>query len=857
MATISAALAIALEHHRAGRLELAEVVYRQILQADPSHAEAWHLLGVVAHQLGQHQAAVEDISRAIRLDADKAEYHNDLGVTQQAAGQIPAAIAAYERAIQIAPEYADACYNLGNALRTAGELAKAIACYERTVQLKPEFAAAYNNLGNALKDQGQLVEAIASYEHALQIAPDFAEAHCNLGITLQAQGRLPEATVRYRRALQLNPALAAAHNNLGSVLKDQGQLDEAVACCRRAIQLQPHHAEAHSNLAIALQEQGRLDEAIACYERAVQIDPQFDQAFYNLGNAWRCQGRFTESIACFQRAIQLKPAHAAAHRNLGLIAQDQGRLVEAIACYRQAIQADPEFAEAHNSLGLVLQMQNRIDEAIACYQRAIQLKPEFAAAHGNLGMALQSQEKLSEAIVCYRQALQLNPASAQVHNNLGNALKDQGRLAAAIASYRRAIELKPEFAAAHSNLVYTLLFCPGWDAQAIYDEHCRWNREHAADLAARVQPHANDRSPNRRLRVGYVSPFFQEHCQAFFMTPLLSAHDRENFEVFGYADVPGPDSVTAQLRSHADVWRDIAGLTDERIAQLIRDDRVDILVDLTMHMGAGRPRLFARKPAPVQVCWLAYPGTTGLSTIDYRLTDPYLDPPGLSDHFYAEESIRLPDTFWCYDPLTDGPAVNALPALQQGCVTFGNLNNFCKVNKPVLELWARVLRAVEHSRLLMLSPEGDHRREIEQLFEREGVAPDRVTFIARQPRQQYLELYHRIDLGLDTFPYNGHTTSLDSYWMGVPVVTIVGPTVVGRAGLSQLTNLGLTELVAKTPDQFVAIAAGLARDLASLDRLRATLRQRMQQSPLMDALRFAHGIEAAYRTMWQRWCAGQ
>ena len=265
--------------------------------------------------------------------------------------------------------------------------------------------------------------------------------------------------------------------------------------------------------------------------------------------------------------------------------------------------------------------------------------------------------------------------------------------------------------------------------------------------------------------------------------------------------------------------------------------------------------VFARQPAPVQVTFAGYPGTTGLSTIGYRLTDPYLDPPGLYDCCYSEESIRLPDSFWCYDPLDREPPVNSLPAAEKGYITFGCLNNFCKVNPVVLQLWARVLRAVDRSRLIILADKGIHRQHARKLLEDEGVAPDRVTFVGKQPHPLYLKYYHEIDIGLDTVPYNGHTTSLDSAWMGVPVVTLVGSTVVGRAGLSQLMNLGLPELIASSPEQYVQIAAELARDLPRLGRLRATLRERMEASPLMDAARFTRNIEAAYREMWRRWCA--
>ena len=296
------------------------------------------------------------------------------------------------------------------------------------------------------------------------------------------------------------------------------------------------------------------------------------------------------------------------------------------------------------------------------------------------------------------------------------------------------------------------------------------------------------------------------------------------------------------------------GSSHEQLAQHIRDDHIDILVDLALHMPHNRLLVLARKPAPVQLTFAGYPGTTGLAAIDYRLTDPYLDPPGLFDRCYSEESVRLPEAFWCYDPLASQPAVNPLPALERGRVTFGCLNNFCKINAPVLRLWARILKAVDRSRLAILAADGTHRQQALNFLQAEGVTPDRVAFFGPQPRPAYLQLYHRIDLGLDTFPYNGHTTSLDAFWMGVPVVTLAGPTVVGRAGLCQLRNLDLPELIGESAEQFVEIAVRLAGDLPRLSLLRATLRERMQASPLMDASRFARNIEAAYRAMWKRWC---
>jgi len=565
-------------------------------------------------------------------------------------------------------------------------------------------------------------------------------------------------------------------------------------------------------------------------------------------------GRMHEAELIYRQILQVKPDMVEAYFNLGLALKDQNKLDDASACFGQVVRMRPDAVEAQLVLGNVFKDQGRLREAIACYQRVLQLQPENADAHINLGSALQEQGEPDQAVACFQRALELKPDYAEAYNNLGNAWKDQGRFADAIACYRETLRLRPQLAATHSNMVYTLLFCPEYDAQAILEEHHRWNGQHAQPLANLIQPHVNDRSPDRRLRIGYVSPDFYDHVVGRNLLPLFREHDHEQFEVTCYANMPGPDLVTSHFQRDADAWRNVLALTDEQLAQQIQQDRIDILVDLTLHMAGNRLLVFARKPAPVQVTFAGYPGTTGLKAIDYRLTDPFLDPPGHGDQYYTEESIRLPDSFWCYDPITTEPSVNPLPALKKGSVTFGCLNNFCKVNALVLELWARVLTTIEDATLMLLAPEGPARRQTLDLLNQHGIASGRLIFVTPQLRPQYLEFYHHIDIGLDTLPYNGHTTSLDAFWMGVPVITLAGQTVVGRAGLSQLSNLGLVELVADTPDKFVHIAAQLAGNLPRLSMLRGSMRERMQNSPLMDAPRFARNIEAAYRKMWQRWC---
>jgi predicted O-linked N-acetylglucosamine transferase (SPINDLY family) len=605
---------------------------------------------------------------------------------------------------------------------------------------------------------------------------------------------------------------------------------------------------------------GRLQEAEQLYRQVLLQMPDHVMALHLLGVIAQQAGRNEIAVDLIRRAVALKPELAPAHYHLGIALAGTGRFDEAIAAYRRSIGLRADHAESHCNLGTALWEKGQLHEAIAEYRKAIAIQPSLADAHYNLGQALRETGQNDEAIAAYRQVIGLNPSHTQAISNLGSVLSDQGQVDAAIACFRQATALDPDNATIHSNLVYALWFHPGYDATSLADEHRRWNDRHSKPLQNRVQPHANDPNPDRRLRIGYVSPDFRKHVVGRNVLPLICHRAREQFEVLCYSNVQRPDTLTAQFRSFADGWRSIVELSDDQAAELIRGDRIDILVDLTLHMNRNRLPIFARKPAPVQVTFAGYPGTTGLDAIDYRLTDPHLDPPGQGDPVYAEESIRLPDTFWCYDPasMTDGispePQPGALPALSASFVTFGCLNNFCKVNERVLALWARVLKSVNHSRLIVMVPVGSARQRTLTFLGREGIDSTRIEFVANAPVGEYFRRYDRIDIGLDTFPYNGHTTTLDALWSGVPVVTLVGKTVVGRAGLSQLTNLKLKELMAEDEDQYVRIATELARDLPRLGELRAKLRSAMLESVLTDAPRFARSVEAAYRHMWRRWC---
>jgi predicted O-linked N-acetylglucosamine transferase (SPINDLY family) len=605
---------------------------------------------------------------------------------------------------------------------------------------------------------------------------------------------------------------------------------------------------------VAFLEQGKVAEAAEKFRQALHLRADFPEAYNNLGYTLARQGQWTEAIACYQEALRLRPEFVEAYGNLAAAFQDQGQFAEAETNLRAAVRLRPEFAGTHFNLGAALLKQKRSAEAMGCFERAVQLEPGFAKGHHSLGLALRDLGRLDEAQASYEKALRLKPDYPETYLDLGNLHKDQGLLDEALTAYRTALELRPD-APYHSNLVYGLSYHPGYDAETVLEECRRWDHQHAEPLSGFIQPHTNDRCPDRCLRIGYVSPDFRAHPVGRFLLPILEAHDHAQFEIFCYASQHEADALTDRCRALADTWRNIFPLSDQQAADLIRRDRIDLLVDVTMHMAGNRLLVFARKPAPVQLTYLAYCGTTGLRTMDYRLTDPYLDPPDHDDRYYAEQSIRLPQTYWCYPLLAKGPSVNALPALATGHVTFGCLNNFFKVTPVTLDAWCRLLRALPGARLVLHAHAGRHRERVRDFFAQQQIAPERLEFVPSAPLPEYLGRYGRLDVALDPFPYGGGTTTCDALWMGVPVVSKAGPTALGRGGLSILSNVGLADLVAQDDDQYIDIAVSLASDLSRLSELRASLRERLQASPLMDGPRFTRALEAVYRRLWQNWCS--
>jgi len=623
---------------------------------------------------------------------------------------------------------------------------------------------------------------------------------------------------------------------------------------REAHELTPDDPEVLNNLGSLLREERQLEEAIVCHHRAIRLQPGFPEAHCNLGNALFDYGRLDEAELCFRTALAQRPAFPAALVNLGNVLRRRGRVEDAIASYRRALELDPGISFAHNNLGTALKILGRWQEAVAAYRQALALEAQSAIAHYNLGNVLKEAGEAAEAERLLLRALELDPALAEAHLNLGNLRKEQGRLEEAMLCYSRAVAARPDYAAAHANLLFALAYVDGMPQARIFELHRDWGLRHAQGLAR--HEHANERDPARRLKIAYVSPDFRAHACAFFVEPLLRHHDRSQVEVYAYAEVAHPDAVTKRLQGLADVWRSTVGLSDEQLAALVQADGIDVLVDLAGHTANGRLLALARKPAPVQVTYLGYPATTGVEAMDWRLTDAVAEPGGQSEAFYTERLYRLPHSLWCYQPFADMGEVSALPARATGQVTFGSFNNYAKVGPRVVALWAEVLRAVPGSRLVMITvPTGEAQSALWARFESLGVSRERVVLHDRLGREAYVSLFGEVDVALDPFPCNGGTTTCDALWMGLPVVALAGETFLSRASLSVLKASGLAEFAAADEAGYVEMCHRLAGDLEGLAALRASLRARLQASPLLDATGFTRDLEAAYRAMWKAWCA--
>ncbi len=803
-----------LQHHRAGDREQAERMYLEALERDPGNPDALHLLGTLAREAGDHRGAYNLIRKAVERRPDAALLHNSLGTVLESLERLDEAIRSYESALRIEPDYAEAEMNMGNALMRTGRLAEAVEHYERAIWHKPDLAEARNNLGVTLRALGRTQAARQCFAEAVRLRPDYADAYVNLGALLFVQGENAEAESSFRAALRLRPELIDIRRALALLLIRQEWFAEAEILCRDNLSRKAGDAETLNFLGIALQMQGRHADAVAAYREALALRPEYAEAYHNLGTCY-----------------------------LG-----RNMLEQAEECCRVALRIHPRYAEAHNTLGHAFARAGRAGDAIASYRMALVLKPAYAEALSNLAGALIEAGRIEQAINACSDAITADPKFFRAYSNLGTALYQQGRVEEAIEALRKALALRPDFASAHSNLLFCLNYDPAWTPAAVFEEHRAWAAVHGR---AAGRPSTGGRALRR---VGYISPDFRDHPCAWFIEPVIRAHDPNAFEIHLFSDSQ-PDAVTRRLQALGSCWHDIRGLSDDEVADLVRREQIDILVDLAGHTAQNRLPVFARRPASVAATWMGYPNTTGLDAIDYRITDAWCDPPGTTEHLHSERLVRLPKGFSCYQPPSGAPAVAEPPSARNGYITFGSFNALPKIRPAVVAAWAEILERVRGSRLILKSRalgDADTRRRLLAMFTAHGLGESRIELAGALPsHSHHLELYNRIDIALDTFPYHGTTTTCEALWMGVPVVVRAGETHVSRVGVSLLERIGLGDLAADSGGGYVERAVALAGDPGRLADLRAGLRDRVARSSVTDAAAFTLDLENAYGRMWE------
>lgn len=750
MATIAEALQIAVSHHVSGNLDLAEQIYRQILQQMPGHPDPWHLLGVIAQQRGQYTQSLDLIDRAISIVENQSAYHS----------------------------------NRGETLRRLGRLPEAEQALRRAVQLDPNATDAYNNLGLVLNDLRRYSDAIDVLTQALARRPDFPEALNNRGLA--------------RRAL--------------------GQSDAALADFRRAIELRPNYLDAQHNLGTELHRLRRLPEAESAYRAALAIDPNYSDSLNALALAVHEQARFDEAEQLLRRALAVRP----------------------------------QFVDAHANLGLMLIGQRRFDEARQSFEMARILDPQHARHLVGLALAHSGLEQLATARELALSAVRLEPHSVDAWQQVGNMSLGLGDVSAAIDAFRRAVELSPKSAQLHSSYLFMQLYDPSLTPERLGELAAEYDRRHVQPLRPQ-QPRWNvTPDASRKLRVGFVSSDLREHPVGFFMTGVLEQIDRAQFETFCYADHRRDDPWAQRLQRAAGTWRVVDQRSDDELAELIRKDQIDVLFDLAGHSVPNRLPVFARRPAPVQVTWMGYPGTTGSSAFDYLLIDRWLVP--LDDTAgYSEPLARLPESNVCLAGIDELPPVAPRPSRTSGRITFGSFLNPAKLTPLTYDLWASVLRQIADARVI-LKFRGLHEpavaNRITGALVSRGIERERIELRGHSPLHDMLAEYGEIDLALDTFPYTGGTTTMYALLMGVPLVTLVGRTMPSRQTAAMLEWLGLGELVATTPEDYVARVVALAQDTSRLETLRGELRSRIAASSAGDPRRFMSGWQQVVRQLW-------
>jgi protein O-GlcNAc transferase len=801
-----------------GDLKKSESIAIEMTQLYPTHGLAWKVLGAIYESAGQRDEA----------------FH------------------ALKNAAKFLPKDDEAQYNLGNYFYDQGQLDEAANFYKKAIKLNRSFVKAYYNLGNVYKKQENLKQAGLSYRKALALDAENVLVLVNFAQVLYEQNNIVDARIYYERALKIQPDFTAAIVGMGAVYKSLEQPEEAEAYFRKALEIKDD-ADAYHNLGDLCRERGELEEAENNYKAAISSDTSAADACYKLAGFYRKEGRVADSIPVFEEALRRDPTLKAAWNDLGLAKAALGSFSEAESCYKRALEVDPAYATAYNNLGLTLNAQWRFSDAESAFKKGIELSPDSVLMHTNLSPALVSQGKIKEAEAVLKKAVELSPEYEGSYINLGTNYLAQGLATEAEAAFLEALKLKPHSVLAKSNLLFAMNYLGNHSADYRLQQACEYDQI-VNDLVK--EPYVSwMRKSSPRLRIGLLSGDLREHPVAYFLESWAKNVDFSKLELIAYTTDNREGPVTQRLKPSFSAWKTVMGLTDQAAAELIHQDRIDILIDLSGHTSGNRLSILTWRPAPIQVSWLGYFATTGMKSVDYFIADE-MGVPEMNQQQFVERIKYLPNTRLCFTAPPSLVSVCPLPALNNGYVTFACFQNYAKVGADVLALWAKVLHAIPTARLRWQCKSFDDPDVLARLnvqLARLNIAFERVILLGAVTRDLYLAAHAEVDVILDTFPFPGGTTTCEALWMGVPTITIAGDTLIARQGASLLSAAGLKDWVVETPVEYVRKAISVCEDLNALANLRLALRAQVLASPLFDAQLFAANMQTALFEMWDEY----
>ena len=870
------------------KINLARDNYEKAIELNPEYSKAHFNLAGVLHEQEEYDASIQSYETALSIDPNYAEAHNNLGNVFRDSSELDSAIECYQKAINIKSDYVEAHYSLGTTFQEVGKLDDTVRCFEQVLEFRPDLTRTLNNLGNILRVLGRADEAIIKYEKAISIDPNFVEVYFNLGTTFQELGQLDNAVKHYKKAIKINSNYPEAYNNLGVVYKDLKDLDSAIHAYKMAIKLKSDYAEAHNNIGIVFREMGQLDDAAKSHETALKIFPDYAGAHNNLGIILIEDKQLEKAVERFEKSIAADINFIEAYNNLGSAHMELNHFDLSLENFQKALAINPNYVEAYNNLGRLYMHLGQLNEAVDYFKKSIKIDPNYEYAHNNLGLVYSDLGNLDESAKCYERAMTINPNYFEPCANYANLLTDLNDLDEALEKYKRAFELNPEAEYMQGNILHTKMRICDWDnfsnelldleskindgkkvigpfqLMALIDDpglQCKASEIYAQDKYPKNNflPKINHYSKHKKIRLGYFSADFRDHPVAFLTAELYEIHDRKQFEVHAFSYGPNSeDKMNLRIKAGVDFFHDVRKMSHKEIAILSRSLEIDIAIDLSGTTQNSKTEVFAMSSAPIQTSYIGWLGTMGAEYYDYLIAAKGMIPVK-NQKYFSEKIVYLP-TYQVNDSKESLPKSILSRkdlGLPEDNFVFCCFNNTYKITPKVFDSWARILKNVEKSVMMIYVANKLAQKNLVKEITNRGVDPKRIYFGEKLQRDEYLDRYRLADLFLDTFPYNAGTTASDALKMELPILTLNGNSFNSREAANIVNAVNLPEMIVESQDEYESLAVDLANNPKKFKIIKHKLVDNLANAPLYNTSLFAKNIELAYKIMFDRYHQGQ